>query len=159
MLFNPPDWSSDIKSYVLNPATFAKMVKNKQGILVPAEYLVKKPKGQGSGSGMDRLEASISGAGSQGPGGPGGPPPGQKGQETPEIANRDGRAVIQNAVCAKWVAGMLINWIGDQGWLQRIGWDIMALPPGYPGSMVPPITKEMMLAQFDRFLYMEKVPS
>ena len=161
MLFNSPGWSSNIKYNVLTPEIFAKMVKNQQGIWVPAEYQEKKPKGQGSGGNMDRLEAAISSAGPQGPGGPGGPPPGQQGKQVPEtseIANRDGRAVIQNAVCAKWVAGMLINWIGDQGWLQRIGWDIMSLPPGYPESVVPPITKEMMPAQFDRFPYMDKVP-
>jgi len=83
---------------------------------------------------------------------------GQTVQEIPEIANRDGRAVIQNAVCPKWVAGMLINWIGDQGWLQRIGWDIMGLMPGYDESLIPPLHKEMMPALFDKLPYLEKVP-
>jgi acyl dehydratase len=155
MLFNIPDWSSNVKNDVLNPETFAKMVKNKQGIYVLPQYLEKKPKGQGSGNGMDRLEMPVSGELPQG-----GPPPqgGNKVKETPEIAHRDGRAVIQNSVCAKWVAGMIINWIGDQGWLERIGWDIMGMPPGYPESVVPPITKEMMPALFDKYPYLEKVP-
>jgi len=178
MLFNIPDWSTKIKNNVLDPKTFAKMKKNKQGIYVLPEYLEKKPKGQGSGSGMGVFEMPVSGeikqeagaGGPQGEGDRGGAPQGsgsnggmpqsggQMVQETPEIANRDGRAVIQNGVCPKWVAGMLINWIGDQGWLQRIGWDIMSILPGYPDSVIPPITKEMMPALFDQVPYLEKVP-
>jgi hypothetical protein len=159
MLFNIPEWSCNVKNDVLDPNTFATMVKNKQGIYVPPQYLVKKPKGQGTGNGMDRPEMPVSGEKPKGAGDQGMPPSGgQKVPETPEIANRDGRAVIQNAVCPKWVSGMLINWIGDQGWLERIGWDIMSVPPGYPESVIPPITKEIMPAQFDKFPYMEKVP-
>jgi len=174
MLFHVPDWSTSIKNNMLDPKTFKKMVKNKQGIHVPPEYLEKKPKGQGSGSGMGGFEMPVSGetaqdagGGPQGEGGRGsapqgasdGPPSGGQGiQETPEIANRDGRAVIQNGVIPKWVAGMLINWIGDRGWLQRIGWDIMSVLPGYPESVIPPVTRDMMPAQFDQVPYLEKVP-
>jgi acyl dehydratase len=167
MLFNIPDWSTNIKNNVLNPETFKKMVKNKQGIYVPPEYLEKKPKGQGSGSGMGMFEMPVSGEIMQGEDSRGnapqgadrqGMPPSQVVPETPEIANRDGRAVIQNGVIPKWVAGMLINWIGDRGWLQRIGWDIMSILPGYPESVIPPITKDMMPALFDQVPYLEKVP-
>src|SRR5208337_2844154 len=78
--------------------------------------------------------------------------------KAPEIANRDGRATLQNAVCGKCAAGMLCNWMGDAGWLERIGWDIMAKLPGYDESVIPPITKPMMPALFDQFPYMDKVP-
>lgn len=171
MLFHIPDWSTNIKNNMLDPKTFAKMKKNKQGIWVPAEYLEKKPKGQGSGSGMGSFEMPVSGEIQQGDGDKGGgqPPSGENGggqppsggqnvQETPEIANRDGRAVIQNGVIPKWIAGMFINWIGDQGWLQRIGWDIMSVLPGYPETVIPPITNDMMPAMFDQIPYLEKVP-
>jgi len=168
MLFHIPDWSTNIKNNVLDPKTFSKMKKNKQGIYVLPEYLEKKPKGQGSGSGMGGFEMPVSGEIAQGGdkrgapqgGGDQGAPTsgGQMVQETPEIANRDGRAVIQNGVIPKWVAGMLINWIGDQGWLQRIGWDIMSVLPGYPETVIPPIAKEMMPDLFDQVPYLEKVP-
>jgi len=138
IMFDVPDWSTNYKQYILDKNTFAKMVKNPQGIYVLPEYLKKKPSSMPP---MPRIA-------------------------TPEIANRDGRALIQNAVAAKWAAGMIYNWMGDAGWLQRIGWDIMELPPGcnksinydeYP-TVIPPIPKKLRPALFDKYPYMDKVP-
>jgi hypothetical protein len=137
MMFAIPQWCADIRKNMLNPVTRAKMVKNKQGVYVMPENLVKKPAPKAfSGAGKDARVVS-----------------------TPEIAARDGRATLQNAVSGKCAAGMLTDWIGDQGWLERIGWDIMAKPPGYPENIIPSITKEMMPKLFDEYPYMEKVPS
>ncbi len=130
MMFNIPRWSTDTKRNVLDPKTFARMVKNKQGIYVLPENLEKKPS---SGPHMPSVA-------------------------THEIANRDGRAVLQNSVAAKFAAGMLYNWMGDEGWLQRIGWDIMELPPGYDETVIPFIPKELRPALFDKYPYMDKVP-
>jgi len=121
--------STDQKQNVLDPKTFAKMVKNKYGIYVLPEYKEKK---------------TATGPATTTSGG------------VPELAHRDGRAVVENAVCARWSAGMLMNWMGDNGWLQRFGWDIMAVPPGYPSYVVPPYPNRPAL--FDKFPYFEKVP-
>jgi acyl dehydratase len=132
---NPPQWSYDIRKNVLDPKTFSKMVKNKQGVYVLPEYL--KP--------AETIEKS---------GFPG------------EIANRDWRATYENSVVPKMTTRMIYNWMGDQGWLQRIGWDMMEIPPGsaksisyddYP-TMIPPIPKENRPALFDKYPYMDKVP-
>ena len=121
--------STDQKHNVLDPKTFATMKKNKYGIYVLPQYVEKKP---------------AAGASTTELGG------------VPELAHRDGRAVVQNSVCAKWAAGMLFNWMGDQGWLHRFAWDIMAAPAGYPSYVVPPYPQRPAL--FDKFPYMEKVP-
>ncbi len=137
MIFAIPQFCADIRKNVLNPVTRARMVRNKQGIYVMPQNLDKKPAAKPfSGAGKDTRVVS-----------------------TPEIANRDGRATLQNAVSGKCAAGMLTNWMGDQGWLQRIGWDIMAKPPGYPEPVIPSIGKEMMPSLFDAYPYMAKVPS
>lgn len=102
---------------------------------------------------MGTFELPVGGELAQGDADGGSTSPEPEVEETPEIVARDGRAVIQNGVCSKWVAGMLINWMGDQGWLQRIGWDIMDVLPGYPRSVIPAIIKEMMPALFDKFPY------
>jgi acyl dehydratase len=133
-----PQWCVDAKLNVSNPKTFAKMVKNKQGIYVLPEYLEKKPASR----------------------------PATAGGGSAELSNRDGRAVVQNSVAAYWTAGMILNWMGDAGWLQRFGWDIMALPPGYDKditydeypTIIPGFTKDMMPALFDKYPFMEKVP-
>jgi acyl dehydratase len=129
MHFDIPDWSTDTKKYVLDSKTFAKMVKNKQGVYVLPEHLERKP-AQGPSSTM--------------------------GGGIPELAHRDWRGMIQNSVAAKWAAGMLYNWMGDEGWLQRFGWDIMAKPVGYPDYVIPPYP--YLPALFDKFPFMEKVP-
>jgi hypothetical protein len=130
------------------------MKKNKQGIYLLPDYLEKKPKGQGSRSGRGAFEMHVSGELPRGDM----PSGGRTARETPEVANRDGCAVIRNGVCPKWAAGKLINWTGDQGWLQRIGWDSMSILPGYPESVIPLVTKDVMPALFGRCPYLEKVP-
>jgi hypothetical protein len=85
---------------------------------------------------------------------------------SPQRQNWDGRGHVQNAVCAKWAAGMIYNWMGDQGWLQRIGWHIMEYPPGSTESIsyqdhptiIPSIPMELRPALFDKYPYLEKVP-
>lgn len=121
--------STDLKQHVLDQKTFATMKKNKYGIYVLPEYVEKK---------------AATGPSTTAAGG------------VPELAHRDDRAVVENSVCAFWSAGMLLNWMGDQGWLQRFGWDIMAEPPGYPEYVIPPFPERPPL--FDKFPYFEKVP-
>lgn len=139
IMFDIPDWSTNAKKNILNPKIRSGMVKNKQGIYVLPEYLKKKP------SSMPPMPNPIA---------------------TAEIANRDGRALVQNAVAAKWAAGMICNWMGDAGWLQRIGWDIMEVPPGSdksisyedPKTFIPPLPMNLRPALFDKYPYMDKVP-
>ena len=86
---------------------------------------------------------------------------------TKEIALRDGRSVFQNSVAAKLAAGMICDWMGDDGWLQRVGWDIMDIPPGSDASInyqadpttVPSIPRQYYPDLFDKYPYMDKVPS
>lgn len=123
IIFDLPDWSTNAKKNILNQKTFTRMVKNKQGIYMLPEYLKKKP------SSMPPMPHNV----------------------VPEIANRDDRALVQNAVAAKWAFGMIYNWMGDAGWMQRIGWDIMELPPGPdksisyndPETFIPPLPMEL----------------
>jgi len=139
MCFDIPDWSTNTKLNVLDKKTLAKMVKNPQGIYVLQEYLKKKP------SSMPPMPNPIA---------------------TKELANRDGRALIQNAVAAKWAFGMILAWMGDAGWLQRIGWDIMELPPGTdksisftdPMTFIPEVPMDLRPTLFDKYPYMDKVP-
>jgi acyl dehydratase len=189
MAMSVPQYAIDIKKSVLDPNVFPTMKKNKYGIWVLPEYLEKKPRGAGGpGGGMPEMP------GGQGiPGGqvtPQGAEGAQEsadglrrtgGQESPmavssamgampttkEIANRDGRAVFQNSVAAKFAAGMICNWMGDNGWLQRVGWDIMDIPPGSDKSInfqkdptiIPSIPRNLFPALFDKYPYMEKVAS
>ena len=51
MMFTIPQWSIDTKKNILDPKTFARMVKNKQGIYVLPEYLKKKPASMPSDAG------------------------------------------------------------------------------------------------------------
>jgi acyl dehydratase len=159
MTMSAPQAAIDIRKNVLDPKTFAKMKKNEYGIWI-------LPETQQAGSG--------------GPGGgaPGGGPPGggKKGWEpsdlgpnpvTKEIALRDGRSVFQNSVAAKLAAGMICDWMGDDGWLHRIGWDIMDIPPGSDSSInyqasptrIPDIQDKYFPDLFDKRPYMDKVTS
>jgi hypothetical protein len=61
---------------------------------------------------------------------------------------------------------MIYNWMGDHGWLQRIGWHIMEYPPGptktvsyqnHP-TIIPTIPNKLRPALFDKYPYLEKVP-
>jgi acyl dehydratase len=139
MIFDIPDWSTDAKLDYLDPDVFKTMVKNEQGFYLRPEYLEKKPPSRAMPVDPDA---------------------------TPEIAHRDDRGLIQNAVAAKWAAGMIFNWMGDAGWLQRIGWDIMELPPGPDDlidyteahTLIPDLSPEMRPALFDKYPYMDKVP-
>ncbi|MBN1627853.1 MAG: MaoC family dehydratase N-terminal domain-containing protein [Deltaproteobacteria bacterium] len=177
-----PQFSVDIKKNVLEPKVFKTMVKNAQGIWVLPEYKEKKARGAGGpGGGMPDMpgggEMPAGGQGDQqGPGGQGsggqqgtggGMPGGEQIMEQPqELANRDGRALVQNSLAAKFAAGMITDWMGDAGWLQRVHWDIMELPPGsqdyidftaYP-TVIPPIPDELRPDLFDKYPYMDKVP-
>jgi acyl dehydratase len=141
MTMTVPQYAIDIKKNVLDPKTFPAMKKNSQGIYVLPQYLIKKPKSNEVHPGME--------------------------DANPEFAKRDGRAILQNSVAAKFAAGMICNWMGDDGWLRRIGWDIMEIPPGSDKdinfqkdpSLIPTIPKELRPALFDKYPYMEKVPS
>jgi hypothetical protein len=66
--------------------------------------------------------------------------------------------VVQNSFCAKLAAIMLYNWMGGHGWVERMGWDIMPKPPGYPESVIPPVPKQYIPAAFDKYPYLDKVP-
>jgi hypothetical protein len=134
MLYSIPQWASDIKRDMLDPKAFAKMVKNKQGIWVPKAYVERRPASKAVQAGGGNVET------------------------LPELSNRDGRGTVQNAVMPKFAAGMLYDWMGEAGWLQRLGWDIMELPPGYPASVIPEIPMELRPALFDKYPYMDKVP-
>ncbi|MDB9822904.1 MaoC family dehydratase [Deltaproteobacteria bacterium] len=133
-----PQWSLDTKLSVLDPKTFSKMVKNKWGIYVLPENLEKWNKVHASGETIRK----------------------------PGLSNSDGRAAVLNAVCPRTVAGMICNWMGDDGWLQRIGWNFMDLPPGYTKgvtydkdpTMIPSIPGYLMPALFDKYPYLENVP-
>jgi acyl dehydratase len=139
MMFEVPQFAVDIKRQVLDAEIFPKMVRNAQGIYVLPENLTKKPAPRPfSGAGRDTDTRTQ--------------------MRTPEIANRDGRATIQNAVLPKYVAGMIYDWMGDHGWLQRIGWDIMWTIPGYDESVIPPIPSILYPALFDKFPVFDRVP-
>lgn len=141
-LFEVPGFAVQIKQDVLDPNTFPRMVKNPQGIYVRPENLNKKTAEKPfSGAGRDTDDNA------------------RTGKATPEIANRDGRATLQNAVLPKFVAGSIYSWMGDHGWLQRIGWDIMTDDvPGYPESAIPHIPRSLFPPQFDKFPVLAKVP-
>ena len=122
-LFNVPQWCTDIRKNMLDPKTFAKMLKNKQGIYVMPENLEKHPK------------------------------------SAPRIpSEQDERAGIQNTVLAKFAASMLFNWMGDEGWLQRMGWVIVPRPHYYDYEETPEVPKRVMPALFDKYPFLDNVP-
>jgi hypothetical protein len=160
MTMSAPQAAIDIKKNVLDPQTFKKMKKNEYGIwILPDASGEKKQGGPPEG---------VKGA----------PPPmmnKKKGWEpsdlgpdpvTPEIALRDGRSTFQNSVAAKLAAGMICDWMGDDGWLHQVGWNIMELPPGCDSSVnygnyptrIPDIPREYYPDLFEKYPYMEKVP-
>jgi len=47
-----------------------------------------------------------------------------------------------NNIPAFLAHGMIMNWMEDSGWLQRIGWDINEIPPG-AGKVNAPIAMPM----------------
>jgi acyl dehydratase len=158
MTMSAPQAAIDIRKNILDPKIFPTMKKNEYGIWVLPE------------------SGEIKTAGGPPPGGGAPPENKNKGWEpsdlgpnpvTKEIALRDGRSVFQNSVAAKLAAGMICDWMGDDGWLQRVGWDIMDIPPGSDASinyqadptMVPSIPRQYYPDLFDKYPYMDKVPS
>jgi len=86
-----------------------------------------------------------------------------------QIKDTDGRAVFWNVMVHRWVVGMLYDWMGDQGWLQRIGRDMMDVPPGASPkdvnykdvkgkTYIPSIPEKSFPALFDKYPYLDKVP-
>ncbi len=86
-----------------------------------------------------------------------------------QIKDTDGRAVFWNVMVHRWVAGMLYDWMGDQGWLQRIGRDMMDAPPGASpknvnytdpkgSTYIPSIAQKNFPVLFDKYPYLDKVP-
>jgi acyl dehydratase len=160
MTMSAPQAAIDIKKNVLDPKIFPTMKKNEYGIWVLPESNEKKaggPPGGGAPAGGPPMDKNK------------GWEPSDLGPNpvTKEIALRDGRSVFQNSVAAKLAAGMICDWMGDNGWLHRIGWDIMDIPPGSDKSInyqadptnVPDIPNEYFPDLFDKRPYMAKVPS
>jgi acyl dehydratase len=166
MTMSAPQAAIDIKKHVLDPNTFPKMKKNEYGIWILPESLEEKGRGGRLGGPPEGMPEGVGGA----PPGSGnrGWVPSDLGPNpvTPEIANRDGRSVFQNSVAAKLAAGMICDWMGDDGWLQQVGWNIMEIPPGSDASIdyqtyptrIPDIPREYYPDLFEKYPYMEKVP-
>jgi acyl dehydratase len=86
-----------------------------------------------------------------------------------QIKDTDGRALFWNVMAHRWVAGMLYNWMGDQGWLQQIHRDMMDVPPGASPkdvnykdpkgkTYIPSIPQKSFPVLFDKYPYLDKVP-
>jgi acyl dehydratase len=177
----------DTKKNVMDPQIFAKMTKNEQGIYVLPASMQKDsgssgrmgggppggmPGGAPPGGGMPPGEMGGDRGGAPGEQRGGGIERVQRGvtdfetETTEQIKATDGRPLFWNVMAHRWIAGMLYNWMGDQGWLQRIGRDMMDLPPGadktvnYQASptLIPSIPQKIYPALFDKFPYLEKVP-
>jgi hypothetical protein len=172
------------KKNILDPTIFSKMTKNKQGIYVlPESMRSKESETRGGPPAGDMPPGDMPGGGGGAPeeqqsaGAPGG----QKGggiervergvnafetETNEQIKNTDGRSVFWNVMVHRWVGGMLYDWMGNQGWLQRIGRDMMDLPPGaskgvnYQAdpTLIPSIPQSLYPKLFDKFPYLEKVP-
>ncbi|MBE6992216.1 MAG: hypothetical protein E7430_06535 [Ruminococcaceae bacterium] len=148
IVFHLPKWAAETKVNMLDPEKFKDMVKDEHNLYYPKDHAVKKP---GKVFKMSILDDEDDGKEK---------PEAAKAHDMPEmppeVANRDGRSVIQNAVCTKWAATAIINWMGDAGWLRTIAWDIMSTPPGYDATVIPHFTKKPEL--FNLFPYLAKVP-
>lgn len=139
MSFTIPKWCTDTKLNVTDPNIFKTMVKNKQGIYVPPQYVERKP------------------------------PAGNYGSTTASglmmLSTYDGRSLLMNAVGAYWAAGTVANWMGDDGWLQRLGWVMMENAPGCSDAVNyredptrVPNPMNFKPALFDQYPYLTKVP-
>ncbi len=175
----------DTRKNITDPNIFSKMVKDKQGIYILPESMQSNTSGPmggppgGGPPGGGPPEGAMPPGDMPGPGG--GPPGGPQGggiervkrgvndfetQTNQQIKDTDGRPLFWNVMVHRWVAGMLYDWMGDQGWLQRIGRDMMDLPPGAskavnyqaPPTLIPSIPQSSYPKLFDRFPYLEKVP-
>jgi acyl dehydratase len=172
----------DTRKNITDPNIFSKMEKNKQGIYTLPESMQSKdsgseggPPGGGPPGGGPPGGGDMSGAGGGAPvqqTGGGGIERVKRGvndfetQDSEQIKDTDGRALFWNVMVHRWVAGMLYDWMGEQGWLQRIGRDMMDLPPGaskavnYQASPtpIPSIPLSSYPKLFDKYPYLEKVP-
>jgi acyl dehydratase len=172
MMSELPQDVLDTKKNILNPSIFSKMEKNQQGIYLLPESMRSRASGPMDGP---------PGAGAP-PAGGAGAPGAQKGGgiekvergvnafETDinvQIKDTDGRPVFWNVMVHRWIGGMLYDWMGDQGWLQRIGRDMMDQPPATKyvnykdpsgSTYIPSIPQKIYPALFDRFPYLDKVP-
>ena len=148
MIFHLPRWAAETRYNMLDPDKFKDMVADEHNLYYPKEHSVKK-------TGMSFKPSIIDEDLDK-------KPPEEKGKPSPvpnapkESANRDGRSVLQNAVCSKWAASSIINWMGDAGWLKSIAWDIMSTPPGYDADVIPHLTQRPEM--FKLFPYLAKVP-
>lgn len=150
LIFHLPRWAAETKHNMLDPEKFKDMVADEHNLYYPKEHSVKK-------SGVGFKPSIIDEDLDRKPKPKNGEPVPQPDPNPPkESANRDGRSVLQNAVCTKWAASAIINWIGDTGWLKTIAWNIMARIPGYDGDVVPQLTRRPDL--FKLFPYLAKVP-
>lgn len=169
MTMSAPQAAIDIRKNVLDPEIFKTMKRNEYGIWVLPESQQSDAGRQGGGA--------PEGAPGGGPEGGEGSPPMPQNQGwvpsdlgptpvTDEVALRDGRSVFQNSVAAKLAAGMICDWMGDDGWLQRVGWNIMEIPPGSDPSInyqadptrIPDIPREYFPDLFDKYPYLDKAP-
>jgi acyl dehydratase len=164
----------DTKKNILDPKIFSKMVKNEQGIYVLPEDMRKETVPAGRMGGPPPGDMPPGGMEGDRGGPPQGdmPPGGGMGFNASEpdanqqIKNTDGRQLFWNVMAHRWIAGLLYNWMGENGWLQRIGRDMMDFPVGADKSVnyqadptfIPSIPQKIFPALFDRFPYMEKVP-
>lgn len=71
---------------------------------------------------------------------------------------QDERAAIQNIVLAKFAAAMLLNWMGDEGWLRRMGWVIVPRPHYYGYEDIAELSKWVMPALFGKYSFLDNVP-
>jgi hypothetical protein len=175
----------ETRKNILDPGRFSKMTKDKQGIYVLPESMRAKAAGPGGPPGGAPPDMSTGGAPPSGSAPrAGGAPAGQTGGgiekverganafETDinvQIKDTDGRGVFWNVMVHRWVGGMLYDWMGDQGWLQRIGRDMMDVPPGASPkdvnykdasgpAYIPSIPQKSFPALFDKYPYLDKVP-
>jgi acyl dehydratase len=168
----------DTKKNILDPNIFSKMTKNAQGIYVLPESMQSKtdtvPVGSpppGDDPNADRPPATkASGASGQQGSGTDRVQRGVNDFETDtnvKIQDSDGRPVFWNVMVHRWVGGMLYDWMGDQGWLQRIGRDMMDAPPATKyvnykdpngKTYIPSIPQKSFPVLFDKYPYLDKVP-
>jgi hypothetical protein len=177
----------DTKKNVMDPDIFPKMTKNEQGIYALPESMQPKTSGAGRMGGPPGADDMPPG-GMEGDRG-GAPPGGAAGGASEEqrgggiervergvndfetetntgIKETDGRQLFWNVMAHRWIAGLLYNWMGEQGWLQRIGRDMMDNPPGADAAVnyqkdptrILSIPQKIYPELFDRFPYLEKVP-
>jgi len=119
------------RQHMLDPKIFPTMIKGEQGIYTyPGEIEDNRP-GQGPPASPPKPQP-----------GQAAPPPRpmpppvtmRNGQPMPEMVdNSDERRAFQNVLIVKFATRALHYWMGDEGWLKKICWEIMPQIPGYDG--------------------------